>query len=53
MSYVAYRAALLNIATSEAGGEDVESEINRLAMSTGMERTTVRQDVTEMADLHG
>lgn len=53
MSYTAYRNALLSIAVSEANGEDVEYDIARLAMSTGMECTTVRQDVTETAALNG
>lgn len=51
MSHAAYRAALVNIATAEAEGEDVGRDIATVARSGGMDVSNVRQDVTEMADL--
>lgn len=48
MSHAAYRTAIATIATDELSGEDVEGRISYLAKQAGLDRASVRQDVTEI-----
>lgn len=51
MSYANYRAGIAAIAACEAEGEDVSGRIAHLAAAARVERSMVRHEVTEHAEL--
>jgi hypothetical protein len=51
MSYDKYQNGILTIAQNQIDGEDVESEITRLALYAKMDVESVRQDVMEKIEI--
>jgi len=51
MAHEDYRLGITNLAYDEAAGEDISEGVSRLAGVAGLDPSSVRQDVTEAAEM--